>query len=75
MMQETVQNVVRLVGGPYNGLEVPRPASGASLTIWEDGEPSPGAECARYRPGRDKGTYTYRGKDRLVATLPQVGGA
>lgn len=68
-----MSGTVLLRGGPHDGKRVPAPSPGATLNVWPDGELAPGAECAKYRPSREAGVYTYRGKDRLVVVLPAPG--
>jgi hypothetical protein len=70
-----VSATVLLRGGPHDGKRVPAPPRGVTLNIFEDGAPDPGAECARYRPAREPGVYSYRGQSKLAAVLPQPGGA
>lgn len=72
MLVNESKPTVTLRGGPFDGQTVPAPSDGAALVLFE-GEPEPGAECVRYRPSRERGVYTYRGKDRLVGTLPAPG--
>lgn len=60
---------VTLRGGPCDGLSL-TVTWGQSL-LMESAESS--GEVARYRPGRENGIYTFRGMDRVVATLPAPG--
>jgi hypothetical protein len=68
---------VTLRGGPFHGCVVPV-AWGDSLSVGGDtptGETLPENERASYGPSREAGVYTFRGRARVVATLPAPGSA
>lgn len=69
-MSGRVAQYVTLKGGPCDGLRV-LATLGQSLLMEDSAEPG---KVARYRPGRAKGTYTFRGFDTIVAVLPSPGG-
>ena len=56
---------VTLKGGPFNTVAVPRP-NGRSLLVFG----SLKDEGARYRQGREKNTFTYRGMEVVTVSLP-----
>lgn len=62
------EGTVTLKGGPFNNVAVPRP-SGRSLLVFgarkDVGE--------RYGQGRDRDTFTHRGSERIVVSLPAPG--
>lgn len=62
-MTAEVQDRVRLIGGPFDGQTVPRPAD-RSLLI--DGGPVPEGSVARYRMTRDRDVFRFKGFDRIV---------
>lgn len=57
---------VTLKGGPFDGAIV-NVKDGHSLVCDIEND-----RVARYRPGRDKSTYTFRGFDTVIARLPPV---
>ena len=57
---------VTLRGGPFDGVRV-TVTSGAALLM--QGEETPDV-VARYRPSREKGVYSFRGMDKIVAHIP-----
>jgi hypothetical protein len=62
----SVSQLVLLKGGPYDGVQVnvtPR----QSLVLESSDELG---RVARYRPGRERGVYTFRGMDTVVARIP-----
>lgn len=58
---------VTLKGGPFDGAEVK--VIGTEPLILTGGD-VPEGMVARYRPTREKGVYSFREYDRIVATLP-----
>lgn len=64
----TNEDTVTLKGGPFNNVAVARP-SGRSLQVFGDSK----KVCARYRQGRDRDTFTFRGMERIVVTMPKPG--
>lgn len=67
---------VTLRGGPCDGLRVPATVNSPwrfsrPLLMEDSADPD---VVARYRPSREKGVYTFRGMDRVVARVPLPGG-
>ena len=65
---------VKLAGGPFDGVEVPRPEGRWVRLVLREGDYERGATLHRYRPKRD-GSYVYDGPDTVVALLPMPGAA
>lgn len=57
---------VFLDGGPFDGMEVPRP-SGRSLLIEVDG--LHGQQVARYRQSRNRYVFRFREYDTVIARV------
>jgi hypothetical protein len=66
---------VTLRGGPCDGLRVPAtvnsPWKFSRPLLMEDAD-NPEV-VARYRPSREKGVYTFRGMERVIARIPLPG--
>jgi hypothetical protein len=65
---------VTLHGGPYHGVDVPRPTDRWGRITLSEGGHEPGETVYRYRPKRD-GSYVYDGPDTVLFKLPAVGAA
>jgi hypothetical protein len=66
MSSEQPSETVHLKGGPCDGVEV-LATTGQSLLV-ECAADDPDV-VARYRPGREKGVYAFRGMDRVVGRI------
>ncbi len=60
----------RLIGGPFDGAEVPRSTDAILLT----GDDVPAGMVARYRFTAGGDAYKFDGYDKVVATIPRPGG-
>lgn len=58
---------VTLRGGPFDGTTA-QVVRGTTLVVF--GDPLAVDRVARYRPSRERGVYTFRGLDRIVARIP-----
>lgn len=65
-MKGNVARSVTLRGGPCDGVVV-TVTDGRALLMEDTRTPG---RVARYRPARKKGEYSFRGYDRVVATIP-----
>lgn len=66
---------VKLIDGPYEGVEVDAKGTGSILMGGElpNGEELPQKKVARYRPTRTKGEWRFKGWDEVTATLALPG--
>jgi hypothetical protein len=66
---------VKLIDGPYAGVEVDTKGSNALLIEGDlpDGGKSPEGSMARYRPTRDRSEYRFKGWDDSVLRIPNPG--
>jgi hypothetical protein len=70
--------MVKLIDGPYKGVEVESNGSGAILMegVFPDGSgESKDGEMARYRPTRNRSEYRFKGWDDSVLRIPMPGRA